>query len=56
MEKDKIQSTLDVLVELHDDQSALDEITSLGGLQHPNVVQSSIAGTVRYLMQIRDEN
>jgi len=52
MKTDDIQPTLDVLLELHDDPDALEEIRIKGCLQHSNVSQSAIAGIVRYLMEI----
>ena len=53
-EESKIQNTLDILLELHDDKKSLKRIKWLGQLQHVNIAQSAIAGIVRYLFEIRD--
>ena len=54
IKKDELQTTLNVLLKLHDNKSALHNIMLEGGLQHENVAQASIAGIVRLLVSIRD--
>lgn len=54
--KKDIQPALNVLVALHENDSALDEIRDLGGMQHSNNAQQGIAGVVRYLMMLRDND
>lgn len=49
-----MQATLDLLVQLHDNKTALASIMIEGGLQHEQVAQGAIAGIVRLLMEARD--
>jgi hypothetical protein len=54
IKKDELQATLNVLVQLHEHSPSLRNIRDMGGLQHENISQGAIGGTIRLLMKIRD--
>jgi len=53
--EEAVQTVIDVLLELHDDEGLLDTLLTQGGLQHASVGQSAIAGLVRMFVEVRDD-